>query len=266
MKIIIYVGITALLLPGCGGEQAQPEINAAVFDHEYSSYGRILGEFVFDGRVDYAGLLTQRSPLDSLVGRIGGANFTEATDEQKLAFYINAYNILTLRSIIDAYPVESIKDIDGVWDKKKWLVAHQQVTLNELEHEILRKQFSEPRIHLAINCASIGCPPLAVVPYLADSLEVQLERVSRAFAESPNYTRLNAETKTAVLSSIFDWFGEDFIEQYYQSERFTHVGKKANAALGFIFAHLPDAVRDSLGKIDFTVTYLDYDWDLNRTP
>jgi hypothetical protein len=155
MKKLLIPMIAILLLLGCGQQQAEQEnsqqTNLVSYDFGYSDYLSILTRYVTDGLVDYRGLQADRAGLDSLVAGLAGADLSAATGEQKLAFYINAYNMLTLRSVIDAYPVESIKDIDGVWDKKKWSVAAEQVTLNQIEHEILRKDLNEPRIHLAIH-------------------------------------------------------------------------------------------------------------------
>jgi hypothetical protein len=261
----ISVTLTALLLViGCAEANTHAEKQLTMVDHNYIRYADLLDRHVSEGLVDYQGLIRDRAQLDSLVSGIVEVDLSQATPEQTLAFYINTYNILTLRSIIDAYPVKSIRDINGVWDKKKWEVAGEQLTINEIEHEILRKKFSEPRIHFAIVCASIGCPPLSSRPYLPDSLETQLAAAAQDFATSEDYNRLDPGTGQAELSSIFDWFGDDFEETFYDANSLTSLSKKENAVLNFLIAQFPDDRRSALAAGSYQVRYRDYDWSLNE--
>ncbi len=264
MKLSVWFLTAAFIVSGCGGNKTESQIPTRPFDHTYADYASILKQYVSDGLVNYSALKANRSGLDSLVDAIAHADLGGTSREQRIAFYINAYNILTLRSIVDAYPVESIKDIDGVWDKKKWRVAGEKLTLNDIEHEILRKKFSEPRIHVAINCASIGCPPLASTPYYSDSLEAQLDLVSRNFALSADHNRFDTTKKKAAISSIFDWFGDDFVDKYYSQDGFASLSKKENAALNFLIEHFPQEEKEALTGVDFEVSYLEYDWSLNE--
>jgi len=260
----VMVFVTSLLLtPGCSAQETTSEKELESYDHSYESYGRMLSEHVQNGLVDYAGIKTNRHRLDSLVNRIATADLAGATVELRIAFYCNAYNILTIRSIVDAYPVASIKDISGVWDKQDWVVAGTKLTLNEIEHEVLRKEFAEPRIHVAINCASIGCPPLLEVPYLPDRLDSLLTTSARRFANSRTHNQIDLQHRTAGLSAIFNWFGDDFIARYYDGDRFPGMNKKEASALTFVLGH--HAVNSSIesGVTDFTVEYLEYDWALN---
>ncbi|MFQ5484404.1 MAG: DUF547 domain-containing protein, partial [Desulfobacterales bacterium] len=139
----------------------------------------------------------------------------------------------------------------------------ERLTLNQIEHEILRKDFSEPRIHVAINCASIGCPPLLPVPFLPDSIDQLLTRATREFAATQSHNIIDANEKEARISSIFDWYGDDFIEKYYQAGRYPALSHKKSAALSFLIAHLSAEQAASLSNLDFKVSYLDYDWSLN---
>lgn len=254
--------ILGLALTGCSSEKIRTEVQLQPYDFTYSSYAQMLAANVVTGLVDYASIKTDRTALDSLVDNIGAADLSDATDDQQLAFYINTYNILTIRSVVDAYPIESIQEIDEVWDKT-WLVAGESISLNHIEHEILREQFSEPRIHVAINCASIGCPPLLDVPYYPDQMDSLLTIASLRFAASDSHNQVDFDQKTARISAVFDWFGEDFIEEYYFPDRFPDLNQKHNAALGFLLDHLPqrDEVLDR--RASLAVSYLDYDWSLN---
>lgn len=262
MKRLISI-LPLLILAACGGQEARTDVELKPFDFTYQTYATLLSEYVIGDRVDYASLKEKRAPLDTLVALLASADLYTATVDQKLSFYINAYNILTLRSIIDAYPVKSIKDIGGVWDKTSWIVAGDKLTINDIEHEILRKKFDEPRIHVAVNCASIGCPPLLDTPYYPDSIDTQLEYSSRRFASSSTHNTLDIQAGEAGLSAIFDWFGDDFIAQYYDANSFPGVSKKENAALSFLLQHLDSVPTVEGNKTKFDLNYIDYDWSLN---
>jgi hypothetical protein len=247
---------------GCAAQDSQRDIVLRPYDFTYQSYAQLLLHHVHEGLVDYAGLKQERDLLDTLVTDLGHADLAGVTSNQRLAFYCNSYNILTLRSVVDAYPVSSIKDIDGVWDEQTWLVAGKKLTLNEIEHEVLRKEFREPRIHVAINCASIGCPPLLNVPYYPDRLDSLLTVAARRFASSEAHNRIDLEKKMARLSAIFDWFGEDFIDAYHVSGKYPDLDRKQGAALNFLVSHLSENATGASGA-GFSVEYLDYDWALN---
>ncbi len=260
--------LAALAVAGCS--QAETEaggarISAVKLDHSYAGYARLLASYVQGARVDYAGLKSDRAALDSVVAMIADAELTDASTQQRLAFYINAYNILTLRSIVAAYPVKSIKDIDGVW-QKKWRVAGRELSLDQIENQILRVEFSEPRIHVAINCASISCPPLRGEPYRAERIEEQLTEASRGFATSNHYNQLLPTEGKARISMIFDWFGGDFVEQFYQPGHAAKLSKEKNAALSFLikYSSLTDSV-ESLPE-EWEVSFIEYDWGLNEIP
>ncbi|MCK5125600.1 MAG: DUF547 domain-containing protein [candidate division Zixibacteria bacterium] len=263
MRHTIKVGLLCLLLLGCWSSGSQAQAPVKTIDHTYSAYGSLLNEYVADGLVDYNRLLPNRSHLDILIDDIATVNLSSISENQRLAFYINSYNLITLRSIIDHYPLKSIKDIDGVWDKTKWDVAGKKLTLNQIEHEVLRKEFNEPRIHFAIVCASIGCPPLSNKPYLPDTIDEQLTNAARLFATSPEYNRFDPEKGTAELSSIFDWFGDDFIEQFYNKDSFPSLSQKKNAVVNFLIAQYPKADQEKLSGATYDISYNDYDWSLN---
>jgi hypothetical protein len=261
---MLTAALALLSVSGCTGSTKTASIALKPFDYSFAQYDRLLHEYVSEGWVDYVGLKAQRALLDSVVSSIGSADLTRATREEKLAFYINAYNALTLRSIVDHYPIRSIKDISGVWDKIEWAVAGTQLTLGQIEHEILRKQFNEPRIHSAIVCASISCPPLQSRAYLPDSLNVQLDKAVRSFVLSPARNRLDSPKAKAELSAIFKWFGEDFVPAYYDSSDFRSLSKEKNAALNFVIDYYPQTEQAGLRSTSFDVSYGDYDWSLNE--
>ncbi|MDX1373620.1 MAG: DUF547 domain-containing protein, partial [Nitrososphaeraceae archaeon] len=151
----------------------------------YINYAEILKKYVdSEGKVNYKTLKENRQKLDQFNQSLGIVNlqtYESWSNKKKIAFLINAYNSLTLASIIDHYPTESIRDIPGVWKGRKFTVVGQEMTLDDIEHQILRKQFDEPRIHLGLVCASIGCPQLINEPYTEEALDRQLDQQTRLF-------------------------------------------------------------------------------------
>ncbi|MFM8313131.1 MAG: DUF547 domain-containing protein, partial [Deltaproteobacteria bacterium] len=176
-------------------------------------------------------------------------------NNEKLAFLINAYNALTIKWILQHYPVKSIKDTGGFlsspWKKKFFKLFGEEQSLDGIEHGILRKDFQEPRIHFAVVCASKGCPALKGEAYTAAKLEEQLESSARNFLRDSERNYYNAEENRFFLSKIFDWYGDDF-------------KKKLGSVQAFIVPRMiPDT---STVKIqESTLKYLDYDWSLNET-
>jgi hypothetical protein len=148
---------------------------------------------------------------------VDGASYREWTRAQQLAFWINAYNAYTVRLILDHYPVRSIRSI-GFWPLAAFRTSFipmkaltgRQLSLNDIEHEVLRKRFREPRIHFAAVCASKGCPTLRSEAYRATELDRQLDESARAFLRDPSKNRFEERAATLYLSSIFKWFREDF--------------------------------------------------------
>ncbi len=176
------------------------------------------------------------------------------TKEGKLVFWINVYNIMAVKMILDNYPLDSIKDagsfLTSVWNKPVGVVGGKERTLNEIEHEILRKM-GEPRIHVAIVCASVSCPDLRAEAYTKEKLNEQLDDQVRKFLANPTKgIRLDKSAQEVHISSIFDWFEEDFNSQ--------------GGVLKFIRRYAPEAVQKELSKKKYDIEHLDYNWDLNK--
>lgn len=245
----------------------------ATFDHEYSSYARALATHVQSSRVDYAALKTARAGLDQVVREFDSAAARDVggwTREQQMAFWINAYNAFTLRAIVDHYPIRSgwftrlprnsIRQIDGVWTNLAWRAAGKSVTLDDIEHRILRPAFRDARIHFAINCASISCPPLAADPYRPATLDAQLDAAARRFLGSAEGVRLDGDT--IWVTSLFNWYGDDFVAAYAPLVPGTRPAKE-RAILGAVVKYGPPDIaaraRNGTPRIDF----LDYNWSLN---
>lgn len=252
------------------------------FDHSYSSYNTLLDKYVKDARVDYGGFLANKDEFESFLdslGEVKQSEYGEWTYREKLAFWINAYNAFTIKAIIDHYPItrsfsliglfvpsNSILQIKGVWDRLEFKAVGRMVTLEEIEHEILRKEFNEPRIHTAINCASISCPDLRGEAYMPDRLYVQLTDASINFVNNPvKGFYVSPEKRRVEYSKIFKWFGEDFIESYGDAYTFEGRDEKENAVLNFALVYLKsDDSKKYLRNNKFNIGHLDYDWHLNE--
>ncbi|HEY3383518.1 MAG TPA: DUF547 domain-containing protein [Vicinamibacterales bacterium] len=252
---------------------SQPGIAAEPFDHEYTGYGRLLAAYVRDGRVDYRSLAAERAALSAVArafGEVAPDSEKAWTLDQRLAFWINTYNFFTLRAVLDHYPIRggwlslyprnSIRQIDGVWSKLTWRVAGRDLTLDDIEHRILRPVYREPRIHFAINCASLGCPPLRSSAYLAAQLEAQLDEAARTYLGSPQGAAV--EHSTLAVTSILKWYGADFVDRF---ARLGPAGRdaKESAIVAVITTYGPARASALARTPGVKIRFLDYDWSLN---
>jgi hypothetical protein len=253
--------------PGSGGG-ANPIAAQSGQGLELPVYAQVLSTYVDDqGLVDYVQLQQNRQGLDQYLQAI--ANFSPAAYDQlsepeQIAFWLNAYNAITLKSIIDQTPLKaSIKDIPGVWKWRKHPVAGQSLTLDRIEHEILRQRFNEPRIHAALVCAANSCPPLRQEPYDGDRLEEQLQDQTQRFLNHPQGFRLDQANQKVYLSSIFQWFGQDW-QKSFQPQQGFQGNDPEKAVLNFIGNYLPPQEQAFLQNGEYQIQYFDYDWSLNQ--
>lgn len=279
--LVPLVLLVALLVPtGTTGASAAsptpaaaPARQAAPFDHTYAAYAAVLRAHVRPTGVAYAPLQAQRAALDAVVqsfAGVGKADLQAWSRDEQMAFWINAYNVLTLRAIVDNYPIRagwftlaprnSIRQIDGVWDRLRWDVAGQRLTLDDIEHRILRPTFREPLVHFAINCASVGCPPLASEPYRPATLAAQLSAAATRYLASAQGLAVRGDT--LQVSSILKWYGDDFVERF--APRDTGPGTPTERAIRAVVAgYGPPAARALVARASPRVGFLDYDWSLN---
>jgi hypothetical protein len=259
-----------------------PVVNGAVESGSFSDepYAAALSKYVDDrGMVNYQKLKVDRRDLDlfaASLARVKPEDNEPRDDKQKIAFWINAYNALTLEAIIRNYPIQSsllrsvvypknsVRQIPGVWDKLRFVVVGREMTLNDIEHGTLRAKFNEPRIHLALVCAAMSCPPLRNEPYTAEKLDQQLDDQARRFLRSPQGFRIDRGESRVYLSAIFKWFGEDFIGTYGTSDKFAGKSDIERAVLNFVSGYVGQIDRDYLLKGSYRIEYLDYDWSLNE--
>lgn len=186
----------------------------------HTSYDELLQKYVDDkGMVNYKGLQKERTKLKSYLKMIESTPPQKSwSEDEKLAYWINAYNAFTLELILDNYPVESIKDIGASikipfvntpWDIKFINIGDEEYDLNNLEHGIIRKDFQEPRIHFALVCAAVSCPKLQNRAYLPETLDAQLTKATKEFLANSSKNNFKS-SKKATLSKLFNWYGGDF--------------------------------------------------------
>jgi hypothetical protein len=207
-----------------------------------------------NGMVDYKGFIREKNKLESYLKLLSDNAPDRKTwsKNQQLAYWINAYNAFTVKLIVDNYPTKSIRDlgpklkiplIKDVWHYQFFKIGGVESSLDEIEHSILRKEFDEPRMHFAINCASVSCPPLLNEAFVADKLEAQLEKVTIAFINDP--TRNKISPNQAQISSIFSWFQGDFT--------------KIGSLIDFLNRYSKVKINPKA-----KISHLDYDWNLNE--
>jgi len=252
--------------------------SAQAFDHSHAVFSNLLKRHVvvIDGgkwtKVRYAELKKDepqlKAYLDSL-SKVTEAEFNAWTKPQQMAFLINAYNGHTLALILQNYPVKSIKDIGGLfdnrWKRKFFKLFGQEFSLDKIEHDILRKpgNYSEVRVHYAVNCASIGCPALREEAFVADRLEKQLEEQAVRFLSDRSRNRYS--NSKLEVSMIFKWFESDWTSSYTGFDGKTPAIKSREdyfARYAKLLADNPsDQQKISAGQA--AIDNLDYDWSLN---
>jgi hypothetical protein len=222
---------------------------------EHAEWDRLLAGGTRDGLVDYRFMQEHRPDLDAYLGRVAAARLDRLAPGHLEALLANAYNALTVRSILDHPRVSSIRDIPGVWTERRHAVGGFDLTLDEIEHRILRPFFKDPRVHFVLNCASRSCAPLPPWALQGDRIEAQLEERARAFLADPRHARVEGER--LALSRYFDWYGSDFVTEGWRGAAASVPAYVARYAAPEVAAFI--ARRGGRPP----VTFLDYDWSLN---
>jgi len=247
---------------------------AFAFDHSHAAWSALLAKHVVvsaDGhssRVRYAGMQAERARLraylDTLAA-VGEAEYRGWSKAQRLAFLINAYNAFTVDLVLTRYPkLASIKDIGGVfqspWKQKVFTLLGKERSLDDIEHGLIRAPgaFDEPRAHVALVCASIGCPMLRPAAYTAERIDEALEDGMRRFLSDRSRNRFDAAGGRLQVSKIFDWYGKDFEQGHQGFDSLQTTFARYAEALGTT----PTAVA-RIRAGDYTLDHLDYDWRLN---
>ena len=270
MKLICLLLITLLVAPAT---HAAPASTAPVYD----DYRAVLMGFVDEnGLVDYEALGAQRAYLDDFVIYLASVDpkvYATWPREDQIAFWINAYNALTLRAIIDHYPINpatpngsyprnSIRQIPGVWDQARVTVMGESITLQYIETKYLRRDFNEPRFHLALVCAAMSCPKLRNEPYEGSKLIDQLDDQGRTFLADFRHFHMDAARQTVRVSEIFRWYADDFAAPTIA--RTDRAALERSAIVSFASKYLgrPEVAFLTTAHIE----YAPYDWTLNEQP
>jgi Protein of unknown function, DUF547 len=237
------IALCALLLASATGSRAEQ------FPKWIPIYNELLGKYVTNSGVKYAAWKNNAADMQAIqqvVDGIAAEKVSGLGKKEQLAFYINAYNAWILHEALAKYPTKSVKDLlFTFFTGQRIKVAGEKMSFNHLEKDIIRPKFGEPRVHCALNCASRSCPPLNREAFQADKLDAQLEKLAVAFVNSPKGVDYSAEKKSAALSSIFNWYKDDF--------------KAVGGPIAFI-----NKRRNAPLPNDVKITYQSYDWSLNE--
>ncbi len=220
----------------------------------YESFNTVLENYVDStGMINYKGI--RENPysfseyfdfIESVSPRSHPSYFKSKEDQ--MAYWINAYNALTVKIMMDNPKANSILDMSSfLIFKKRFIVGGEKISLDKIEHKILRKDFKDPRIHFAINCASLSCPPLGNRIFLGEILDKQLNEKTRSFINNTTNVRIDHDEKVIYLSKIFKWFAKDF-----------------NNVLLFVSKYLSNEESYDIIK-EYQIKYFDYDWSLNES-
>ncbi len=260
------LAVALVVLTACGAPASDPATGpvademrvalssgSAAFDH--AEWDRLLAQGTVNGLVDYTYMRSSRRALDAYLDRVAAADLAGLAPDELKALLINAYNALTVRVILDNPGVSSIREIDGVWTDIRHGFGGHELTLDNLEHNLLRPFFKDPRIHFALNCASLSCAPLPGWAFDGPQLEEQLEERSRSFLSDAGNVRV--EGGRLVASRYFDWYGDDFTAEGWVP--------RAETIAGFIGRYAGPEVAGLISSADGQVPleFMDYDWSLN---
>lgn len=202
-----------------------------------------LSENVKGGKVDYKGIHSDPTQLNELMSLMSIVNVSSVNKKEYQAFWVNAYNISVIKGIIDNYPLNSPLDVNGFFDKTSYSIAGTNITLNEIENDILRKKFKDARFHFVLVCGARGCPPIIARAYTAENLEQLLEKQTIKALNNSSFIKVSGNE--VALSEIFKWYKEDFVDN--ESSEIDFINKYRNEKI----------------SVGANISYYPYDWRLN---
>ena len=232
--------------------RTQQPMDDASFSHEL--FDQVLQEHVDEkGRVNYTKLKANPEKFEAYLDLLAFADPEALSYNERLTFWINAYNALVIKGVVNHYPITSVRKVklfNGFFSRLKFQAAGKMYTLNQIEHGIIRTEFVDPRVHFVLVCASSSCPPLWNRAYTAETLEERLETATFNFIRNPEQVRIDRSKRRVYVSKIFKWYDDDFKEGY-------------DGAVDFLADYLPSEDAEYLESTDVKLHYLDYDWTLN---
>jgi hypothetical protein len=220
--------------------------NAQGLSDFFAKTAVFLKQHVDHHKVAYSVIQKNKTELEILIQQIATTDLTNENEESKKAFFINAYNLIMIKSIVEKYPVKSPLDISGVFDKNQHVIAGMKLTLNDLENKMLRAKYNDARIHFVLVCGANGCPPITNFAYVPEKLENQLNEQTKAAINNPSFIKINTSSKKISVSQIFEWYKDDFIT-------------KNSSLITFLNAYLSSPIDEK-----YRLSYYNYDWSLNE--
>lgn len=232
--------------------------------NRHALFTEVLNDYVKDGLVDYDAMKGD-GRLERYLQQLYETDPDSLTEDEQLAFWINAYNAFTLHVILLEYPVESINDLhtggliigqvlgQTIWHDERFEINGKKYSLNNIEHDIIREDFDEPRIHFALVCAAISCPPLRYEAYESYKLDEQLQNQSVKFFNNTNLNVFNIKERIANLSKIMDWYYDDFADN--DKDLLLYCAQ-------FLNGETAEDIKANAGEWD--IEYLEYNWSLNE--
>lgn len=212
----------------------------------FNDTNAFLKEYVTNGRVNYKAIKKNPAQLEQILAATNSITVDKSDAATYQAYWINIYNLSVIKGIISKYPVKSPLDIKGFFDKTKHSVGGKKITLNDIEHKLLRGQFNDARFHFVLVCAGLGCPPIISEAYLPTTLDSQLDKQTRIALNSDDFIKVNSRKKRVQLSEIMKWYKEDFTQNgneidFINQYREEKIAKKSK------------------------ISYYPYNWNLNKT-
>ncbi len=234
-----------------------------------------------NGMVDYKKLKSRKTEMAKLLDqfrKLDRNEYNPWSNDDKLAFWINSYNLELIKIILDNYPIESnrmlrliwppnsIRHINGIWDEHKFIIMEEEFTLRAIDQRFFQKEFSEPRVFLAISYASVSGAALRNAAYSGENLSAQLDDQVKKFIAAPNAFKIDRENQTVSLSSIFNptWYGGQFIAKYGTDLKFKQQEPSVRSILNFLSKYISPQDTGYLETGNYTVEYIRYDWTLNE--
>lgn len=205
----------------------------------------LFGKYTTEGYVDYTALKLNPAPLNSLVSQIADMDLSSADAKTRQSFYINAYNITTIKAVVDNYPIDSPMDVSGFFDTKKHKIAGEMLTLNDIENKKLRANYDDSRFHFVLVCAAQGCPKIFSKSFIPAKLDAHLGTRTTEALNDANFIRVDKVKRRVLISEIFKWYKEDF-------------DKTGLTEIQYINQFRSNKIPESYG-----VDYYSYDWTLN---
>ena len=262
MKNLMLIGCLLLLSVGSvlflyhfrveADSRTQQPAEGTAFSHDL--FDQVLQEHVDEnGAVNYTQLKANPEKLEAYLDRLAVAKPTEWSHNAQLAFWINAYNALVIKGVLDHYPITSVRKVklfNGFFSRLKFQAAGKTYSLNQIEHGIIREEFVDPRVHFVLVCASTSCPPLENRAFSAETLEERLETATFNFIRNPEQVRIDRAKRRVHVSKIFKWYDDDFKEGY-------------DGVADFLADYLPPEDAEYLTSTKVKFHHLDYDWSLN---